>query len=161
MLRVRELNPCRRVITGLFPAANVAVDGCRFEAPRYDGTEQEMVDAQPRVAAASIPEIIPECIDALVRMERSQRIGPALSDEASIGVPDFRAKQGVIYPSLRLVDVELGGYDIVPSTCTSMGCCKIDQSRRSLNVAEGRSSPRVEIKIISNANSGIQKLRGG
>ncbi len=84
MLRVRELNPCRRVITGLFPAANVAVDGCRFEAPRYDGTEQEMVDAQPRVAAASIPEIIPECIDALVRMERSQHIGPALSDEASI-----------------------------------------------------------------------------
>ena len=72
-----------------------------------------MIDAQARVAAVSIPEIIPKGIDTLVRMERSQRIGPALSDEASIGVSDFRAKQGVVYPSLRLVDVELGWHDVV------------------------------------------------
>ena len=94
------------MITGLFPSTDVAVDGCRFEAQRYRGAEQEMVDAQPCVAAVSVPEIIPKGIDTLVRMECSQRIGPALSDEASIGVSDFRAKQGVVYPSLWLVDVE-------------------------------------------------------
>jgi len=101
------------VITGLFPSADVAVDGRGIEAPRYGRAEQEMIDAQPGVAAVSVPEIIPKGIDTLVRMECSQRIGPALSDEASIGVSDFRAKQGVVYPSLRLVDVELGGHDVV------------------------------------------------
>jgi len=46
-------------------------------------------------------------------MECSQRIGPALGHEASIGVADFRAEQGVVYPSLRLADVEIGGHDVV------------------------------------------------
>src|SRR5260370_41119950 len=84
-----------------------------FEAPRYGGAEQEMIDAQSGVAAVVGPEIVPKGIDALVRMECSQRIGPALSDEALIGVADFRAEQSIVYPSLRLVNVEIGGHDVV------------------------------------------------
>jgi hypothetical protein len=42
------------------------------------------------VSSLSVPEIIPEGIDALVRMECPQRIGPALGDEAPLGVADFR-----------------------------------------------------------------------
>ena len=68
-----------------------------------------MVDAQSGVAAISVPEIIPEGIDTLVRMECSQRVGPALGHEASMGVADFRAEEGVVDPSLRLIDVEIGG----------------------------------------------------
>src|ERR1700680_2960215 len=88
LLRIRKFDPCRRVIAGLFPSAHVAVDACRFEALRYGRAEQQMVDARSGVAAVSVPKIVPEGIDTLVRMECSQRIGPALADEASVGVAD-------------------------------------------------------------------------
>jgi hypothetical protein len=42
----------------------------------------------------------------------AQSIGPALIDEFSVRVPDFDAKQGVIRPAFRLVDVHLVGHHV-------------------------------------------------
>jgi hypothetical protein len=49
-----------------------------------------VVNAQSGVAAVGVPEIIPEGIDALVRVECPQRISPALGDQESISIADFR-----------------------------------------------------------------------
>ena len=146
--RIRELDPGRCVIAGLFPSAHIAVDACRFKSLRYRRTEQDMVDAQSCVAAVGVPEIIPEGIDTLVRMECSQRVGPALGDEASIGVADFRSEQRVVYPSLRLVDVEIGGHDVVVAgkhdgpaageKCFGMGGEPVKPSQLEIELRTGR-----------------------
>jgi hypothetical protein len=46
-----------------------------------------VIDAETGVTRESVPEILPECIDALARMQRPQGIGPALRDKIAIGVP--------------------------------------------------------------------------
>jgi hypothetical protein len=71
-----------------------------------------MVDAQPGVPAVGVPEIIPESIDAFVRMNLSERIGPTLRDEIAIGGSNLRTEERVIEPTLRLVDVHIRGHDV-------------------------------------------------
>jgi hypothetical protein len=41
-------------------------------------------------------------------MQRPQRVGPALLDQATIGLPHLRPEQGVIDPALWRIDVESG-----------------------------------------------------
>lgn len=76
------------------------------------GAEQEVIDPQTRIAGEGIPKILPECIDALIRMEKPDRVRPALSHEVGVCSSDLRTKQRVVQPPLRLVDVELGRHDV-------------------------------------------------
>src|SRR5206468_2998411 len=71
-----------------------------------------MVDAQTGVAAVSISEIIPEGVYPLVGMELSEGIRPTLRKKVAIGGADFRAEKRVIQPTLRFVDVDIGGHDV-------------------------------------------------
>src|SRR5215212_9959782 len=71
-----------------------------------------MIEPQAGVAAPRVPEVIPEGIDPLVRMECAYSVGPALIDEAAEGEPDLGAKERVVNPALRLVDVEFGRHDV-------------------------------------------------
>jgi hypothetical protein len=45
-------------------------------------------------------------------VERPQRVGPALLNEAAIGLAHLRPEQGVVDPALRRVDIE----DKIPKT---------------------------------------------
>ena len=67
---------------------------------------------KPGVAGKGVPEIFPERVDPLVGMQRPQRVGPALRDQAAIGVAHLRPEQGVIDPALRRIDVEIGRHDV-------------------------------------------------
>src|SRR5215207_7017982 len=71
-----------------------------------------MIEPQAGVAAPRVPEVIPEGIDPLVRMECAYSVGPALIDEAAEGEPDLGAKERVVNPALRLVDVKFGRHDV-------------------------------------------------
>jgi hypothetical protein len=66
------------VIARLLPASHFSVHIGSDEAVGDRRAEQQMVDAQTRVALPSVPEEIPERIDLLARMQRAQRVGPAL-----------------------------------------------------------------------------------
>ncbi len=66
------------MIAGFFPAPYIAVDiGCD-QASGERWAEQQMVDAQAGIPAPGVTEIIPEGVDAFLRVQRAQRIGPAL-----------------------------------------------------------------------------------
>ena len=64
-----------------------------------------MVNAQPRIAGIGVPEIIPEGIDALPRIQGAQGVGPTLGQKAAERLAHLRPKQGIIYPVFRLIDV--------------------------------------------------------
>ena len=51
------------------------------------GAEQQMIDAQAGIAAIGVPEIVPEGVDDLARVQRAQRVGPALIQQTEIGRP--------------------------------------------------------------------------
>ena len=57
MLRlIGQFDPCRRVIARPFPSAHVGVDISRLQASGDAGREQEVVNAQPRIAGIGVPE---------------------------------------------------------------------------------------------------------
>lgn len=101
------------MIAGVFPAANMLVDVSFFQSLGKVGTEQEMVEPQTRVASIGISKIVPERVNALSRMHFAQRISPSLSDEVSVGFPDFDAEQRVVSPTLRLIDIQLRRHDVI------------------------------------------------
>src|SRR5436190_20229749 len=96
------------MIAGFLPAAHTAIYARPHQATGQRGAQQQMVDAQARVAGKGISVELPEGIDALVRMKRPHGIEPALRSEAIEGGPDLRAKQRVILPTLRRIDVKVG-----------------------------------------------------
>jgi hypothetical protein len=62
---VRKFDPDRRMIARFLPASRRAIDAGRLKA-RGDGRAQEqVVDAQSRVARVGVSEIVPEGVDAL------------------------------------------------------------------------------------------------
>jgi len=72
-----------------------------------------MIDAQTGIASKGVPEILPERVDPLARVQSPQRVGPALLHKAAICVPYLGPEQRVIDPSLRRIDVEIGRHDVV------------------------------------------------
>src|SRR4051812_25825423 len=98
-----ELDPGRRVVAGALAAADVAVHAGAFQPRRRRRVEQEMVDADAGVAGEGVPPIIPEGVDALVRMERTDRVDPILVEQPAILGARLGLHQRVVGPALGLV----------------------------------------------------------
>src|ERR1700704_3005786 len=71
-----------------------------------------MVDPKSRVAAVGIPPIVPESVETLARVQAAYRIGPALVDQAAIGVPALRPKQRIIDPTFGSIHIEIGRHHV-------------------------------------------------
>jgi len=90
----------------------IALDAGGDQPAGKGRAQQQVIDAQAGVAGKGFPEIFPERVDPLVGMQRAQRVGPTLRDQAAIGVAHLRPEQGIIDPALRRIDVELGGHHV-------------------------------------------------
>ena len=90
----------------------IAVDAGGNQAAGKGRAQQQMIDAQPGVAGKGISEIFPEGVDPLVGMQRPQRVGPALRDQALIGVTHLGPEQRVIDPALRRINIEIGRHHV-------------------------------------------------
>src|SRR5262245_44353935 len=110
---IGKLDPGRRMIARLLPAAHLTVHAGLDEPARSRRAEQQMDYAQAGVAGPRVPEIIPEGVDALVRVKSAQCVGPALRDELMKRGARLRAEQRIVEPALRFVDVEFGRHDVV------------------------------------------------
>src|SRR5688572_19928088 len=60
-----------------------------------------------------LAEIIPEGVDRFVRELRSDGIGPTLCQEPLVTVAGFGLEEGVVAPGAGIVNVEIGGDDVV------------------------------------------------
>ena len=97
----------------MFASADIAIDAGGFETFRERGTQEEVIDAEARVAREGIAEIFPERVDTLAGVRLAERIGPALRDETAVGLAHLRPEEGVIDPPLRRIHVEIGRHDVV------------------------------------------------
>ena len=91
----------------------MSVNSRPLQALRDEGIEEQVIDAQTRVASIRISKVIPESIDAFARMKCSNRIGPTLLEQPMIGRSCLRSEQRIVYPSFGFVDVHVGGYHVV------------------------------------------------
>src|SRR3984957_11730120 len=73
---VRDLDPGGRMVARFFPAADFAIDACADQTRRCRRTQQQMFDAQARIARIIISEVIPKSVDALIWMQLAQRVSP-------------------------------------------------------------------------------------
>src|SRR6516165_7892843 len=110
---VTHLDPGRRMVARLFPAAHVAIDPRLLEPRGERGIEQEMIDAQPGIALIGVTKVVPERIDLRVRVLRANRIRPSLPQQLRVGFAHLDAEERIVHPALRLVDIALGGYHVV------------------------------------------------
>src|SRR5215813_4282346 len=67
----------------------------------------------PASRANAFSEIFPEGVDAFMRMQRAQRIGPPLPSQPAKGFAYFRPKERVVDPTLRRVYIEFRRHDVV------------------------------------------------
>jgi hypothetical protein len=65
------------------------------------------------MAIKGVAETIPERVGALLGVELSDGVRPALLDELVVRRAAFRAKKGVVHPPLWFVDVDVGRNDVV------------------------------------------------
>ena len=92
----------------MLAATRRTVDPGREQTAGNRRAQQQVIDAQPGVAGKRVPEILPERVDPLIRVERPQRVGPALRDQAAVGVTHLRPEQRVIDPALGRIDIQIG-----------------------------------------------------
>jgi len=67
-----------------------------------------MVDSKARVALKGVAQVLPKGVDAFARMERAERIDPALRDEPPIRLANLGPEERIIDPALGCIDVEFG-----------------------------------------------------
>src|SRR5687768_6962964 len=101
------------MVAGALPSANVAIDAGVAQARCNAWAEQDVIEAQPGIARPAIPLVVPESVDLLARVQRPQRIGPALLQQALERRAAFGLQQRVIVPGPGWIDVEVGRHDVV------------------------------------------------
>ena len=72
-----------------------------------------MVEPQAGVARPAVSHVVPERIDALVRMERTNRVGPAMLEQACECGAALRLHQRVLVVGFGGIDIALGRHDVV------------------------------------------------
>src|ERR1700756_388900 len=91
-------DPCWRVVTRAVLAAHLSVDIGPCQAWRELRAEQEMVKPQPRVARPTVSLVIPEGVYRRLRMQRADRIRPALRDKRGEGCAALGLYQRIFVP---------------------------------------------------------------
>src|SRR4051812_11917548 len=100
------------MVARFLPAAHLAIDTRADQTSRDGGAEEQVIKAEPGVPPPCVPKIVPERIDALVRVQLAHGIRPTLLKQALVRLPHLRPEQRIALPTLRLVDVELRRHDV-------------------------------------------------
>src|SRR5436189_6360797 len=101
-----QLNPHRRMIACLLPAAYMFIYAGILKPTGKMRAQQEMIDAQASISCISISEVIPECIDLFTRVQLAYSICPSLRCQFFKCISYFYPKECIIYPFLGFVYIE-------------------------------------------------------
>src|SRR5687768_10037294 len=103
-LHIAQRDPRRRVVARLVEAAHPAIDARIVEARCELLVEQQVIDAQARVALPVVAEVVPER-ERLAAAQLEDRVEPALPYQPREARARRRLEQRVLLPRLRIVDV--------------------------------------------------------
>lgn len=101
------------MIACVLPPPDMPVNRRRPKLASYCRAQEEVIEPQARVSSPGIPKVVPEGVDHLIWMLMTDGIGPALCGQFSKRRADFRPEQRVVFPTLRLVHVEIGRHHVV------------------------------------------------
>jgi len=107
-----ERDPSRSVIACVFPPAHVPIHACGLKAPCCSGAQENVIDPQAGIARERVAQVLPERVDARVRMQRAQRIGPALRQQVRYAAR-LVAKQRIVHPARRRVHIRVKGTEVI------------------------------------------------
>jgi hypothetical protein len=110
---IRQLNPERRMVAGIRLTSDSAVHASSLKSVGGSRAQQQMVDPQTGVSLPSIPQVVPERVHRLARVQSPDRVHPSLFRQLSKGCPARGLNESVLVPRLRGVDVLLSRNDIV------------------------------------------------
>src|SRR5215472_14814233 len=110
---IADVHPGGGVVARLFPAAHVAIDARLLEPGAKLRIQKQMIDAQPGIALIGVAKVVPERIDLRLRVQRTNRIRPALPQQLRVRLANLDPEERIVHPALRLVDIALGGDDVV------------------------------------------------
>ena len=100
------------MVAGVFLAAHGAIDAGGDEPLRRLFAQQEMIDAQPRVARPAIPQVTPVGISRLVRMQIANRIAPAVAEQTGKARSALRLQQRVLVVGFGRINITIGRDDV-------------------------------------------------
>src|SRR5690348_9542947 len=82
---VGQFDPDRRVIAGPLQPPDLAVDAGCDQPRRKVRRQQDVVDPKPCVPSPTVPDVVPEGIEAFgVGMRGAERVGPALRQQRPV-----------------------------------------------------------------------------
>src|SRR5882672_1034044 len=113
LCRRLDFNPHRSVVARALLSAYPLVDARGAQERAELAIEQQMVDPQARITRPVVTEEIPKAVDALLRMQRADRVRPALREQSLVGGAAGRLQQCVLLERAGVVDVEVGRQHIV------------------------------------------------
>jgi beta-glucosidase len=100
-LRLFALDPDGRVVARLLTRPHLPVDPAGDQAASKGRAQQEMIDAQTGVAGERIPEIFPEGVDPLARVQCLQRVGARYWKSVRFGPAHVASKSARSIASYR------------------------------------------------------------
>ena len=111
--RVAQHDPSRRMIAGARPLrARRDRRRRRPAAAAASRAQQQMIEAKPGIARPAVPHVVPERVHRLVRVQRADRIDPALIEQRRNSGAALRLHERVLRVGFRRVDVAVGRHDV-------------------------------------------------
>lgn len=93
------------MVARAFLAAHVPVAPGSTQPTIDSRAQQQVVKAQSGITLPTIAHVVPECVDALVAIQRANGIDPTLVYETGESSAAFWMHKGVIVPGTRWIDI--------------------------------------------------------
>src|SRR5437762_7300059 len=106
-----QFHPHRRMVARPFSAAVIGVDFGSHQSTGDGGIEQQKIHAEACVATEG-GLVDPEGVDAIVRVQVSRGVDPALGEQPVVGGSGFGLEDRVKAPRPCVVDIGIGGYHV-------------------------------------------------
>ena len=101
------------MITCIRSTANRPVDSGIFQPIGHARTEQQVVDTESGVPGPAVSLVIPERVDALIRMCRSDGVCPTLGEQLPKCRPWRGLKQSIPIPRFGRIDILIRRHDVI------------------------------------------------
>jgi len=90
--------PCRSMIARAVFSAHIPIDTGGCQPRRCLFVEQKVINPQSRISGPTVPEIVPERIHRLLRMQCAEGVGPALLQQPTKPFPGCGLDKRVFVP---------------------------------------------------------------
>src|SRR5262245_5880960 len=107
------LDPDRHMVGRLLPSARKAIDACGGDSVGGLRREQKVIDADAIVLLPGAGLIVPERVDAGVRIDGADGVREPESEQGPVGSPALRLEQGVVPPGVGITRVHRFGNNVV------------------------------------------------